>query len=43
MDASIDSTTTDVAITFADITAISGQSSSASPDAIDVEFVMVTA
>ena len=42
MDASIDSTTTDVAITFADITAISGQSSSAS-DAIDIEFIMVTA
>ena len=41
MDASIDSTTTDVAVTFADITAITGQSSS-SADAIDVEFVMVT-
>ena len=42
MDASIDATTADVAITFADITAISGQSSSAT-DAIDIEFIMVTA
>ena len=41
MDASIDSTTTDIAVTFADITSITGQSSS-SADAIDVEFVMVT-
>lgn len=41
MDASIDAYTVDAAVTFADITAISGQSSSASED-IDVEFVMVT-
>mgnify|MGYP003119932025 FL=1 len=41
MDASFDSTTTDVAVTFADITAISGQSSSAD-DHVDIEFVMVT-
>ena len=41
MDASLDAYTVDAAVTFADITAISGQSSSAT-DAIDVEFVMVT-
>ena len=41
MDASVDATTTDVAVTFADITAISGQSNSAT-DAIDVEFIIVT-
>ena len=42
MDASIDSTTTSVAVTFADITAISGQSSHQTED-VDIEFVMVTA
>jgi len=41
MDASVDATTTDVAVTFADITAISGQSNSATED-IDVEFIIVT-
>jgi len=43
MDAGIDSPATgSVAVTFADITAIAGQSSS-STDAIDVEFMIVTA
>tara|TARA_R110002153_G_C13077023_1_gene473937 strand:+ start:57 stop:524 length:468 start_codon:yes stop_codon:yes gene_type:complete len=42
MDASIDSTTTSVAVTFADITAIAGQSSHQTED-VDIEFVMVTA
>ena len=43
MDAGIDSPASgSVAITFADITAIAGQSSSAT-DAIDVEFIIVTA
>ena len=41
MDASIDSTTTSVPVTFADITVISGQSSHETED-VDVEFVMVT-
>ena len=41
MDGSFDSTTTSVAVTFADITAISGQSSHQTED-IDIEFVMVT-
>ena len=42
MDAGIDSPTGTGAITFADIQAIAGQSSSAT-EAIDVEFIMVTA
>jgi len=43
MDAGIDSPASgSVAVTFADITAIAGQSSSAT-DAIDVEFMIVTA
>ena len=42
MDAGIDATTVSSAVTFADIQAIAGQSSSAT-EAIDVEFVMVTA
>ena len=42
MGASIDSTTTSVAVTFEDITAIAGQSSHATED-VDIEFVMVTA
>tara|TARA_R110000822_G_scaffold84171_1_gene197712 strand:- start:208 stop:675 length:468 start_codon:yes stop_codon:yes gene_type:complete len=41
MDGSFDSTTTSVAVTFADITAISGQSSHQTED-VDIEFVMVT-
>jgi len=41
MDAGIDSPTGAGTVTFADIEAIAGQSSSAS-DAIDVEFIMVT-
>jgi hypothetical protein len=42
MDAGIDATTASSAVTFADIQAIAGQSSSTT-EAIDVEFVMVTA
>jgi len=42
MDAGLDATTTAVAVTFADIETIVGQSSHAT-EAIDVEFLMVTA
>ena len=42
MDAGVDSPTGTGTVTFADIEAIAGQSSSAT-EAIDVEFIMVTA
>lgn len=41
MDASVDATTTDIGVTFADITKIQGQSDSASAG-VEIEFVAVT-